>query len=166
MAAVPIIEFTEEQLNYYRICYVVTDIITDGLRSIFKQEWDKRYKATFGEWKDTPGNGMHFNNIESQKKEEDNGNLLAIMEKGKTAEWDCIMLFYAILFSRCIGDDKLEKRIEKHVHNLRKFRNEEFAHLPKKKKLLAKFVLHFKGFVSLPVKFKTSRIREVFQQRS
>ena len=35
MAAVTT-EFTEEQLNYYRICYVVTDIVTEGLRSIFK----------------------------------------------------------------------------------------------------------------------------------
>jgi len=59
MAAVAI-EFTEEQLNYYRICYVVTDIITEGLRSIFKQEWDNRYKTTLGEWKDEPGNGLAF----------------------------------------------------------------------------------------------------------
>ena len=42
-------EFSKEQLNYYRICYVTTDILTEGLRSLLKQEWDNRYKATLGE---------------------------------------------------------------------------------------------------------------------
>ena len=42
-------EYTDEQLNYYRICYLTTDILAKGLRSIFKQEWDNRYKATKGE---------------------------------------------------------------------------------------------------------------------
>ena len=37
-------EYTDEQLNYYRICYVTTDILAEGLRQIFKQEWDKLYK--------------------------------------------------------------------------------------------------------------------------
>ena len=42
-------EFSKEQLNYYRICYVTTDILTESLRSLFKQEWDNRYKVTLGE---------------------------------------------------------------------------------------------------------------------
>ena len=45
----PTQEFTKEQLNYYRICYLTTDILTEGLRSLFKQEWDNRYKATLDE---------------------------------------------------------------------------------------------------------------------
>ena len=45
-------EYTDEQLNYYRICYVTTDILAEGLREIFKQERDKLYKTTTGEWKD------------------------------------------------------------------------------------------------------------------
>ena len=33
-----VLKYTTEQLNYYRICYVVTDILTEGLRTILKQE--------------------------------------------------------------------------------------------------------------------------------
>lgn len=54
-------EYTNEELNYYRICYLTTeDIITEGLRTIFKQEWNSRHKATLGEWKDEPKNGQDF----------------------------------------------------------------------------------------------------------
>lgn len=42
-------EYTSEQLNFFRICYVTTDVLADGLREIFKQEWDKVYKSTKGE---------------------------------------------------------------------------------------------------------------------
>ena len=124
------IEFTEEQLNYYRICYVVTDIITEGLRSIFKQEWDNRYKATSGEWKDEPRNGVDFNNGESPGNQRRNAKLLATMINGDTAEWDCTMLFYAILFSDCIGLN-LNPVVKSNVDDLRQFRNEDFAHMPK-----------------------------------
>ena len=124
------IEFTEEQLNYYRICYVVTDIITEGLRSIFKQEWDNRYKAKFGEWKDEPRNGMDFKNGESPGKQRRNAKLLTTMINGDREEWDCTMLFYAILFSDCIGLG-LNPVVKSNVDDLRQFRNEEFAHMPK-----------------------------------
>ena len=129
MAAVAI-EFTEEQLNYYRICYVVTDIITEGLRSIFKQEWDSRYKTTLGEWKDEPGNGLAFKNGESPGHQRRNAGLLATMINGDRAEWDCTMLFYAILYSDSIGHG-LNPVVKSNIDDLRKFRNEEFAHMPK-----------------------------------
>ena len=129
MAAVPI-EFTEEQLNYYRICYVVTDIITEGLRSIFKQEWDNRYKTTLGEWNDKPENGLDFRNGESPGNQKRNAKLLATMINGDRAEWDCTMLFYAILFSDSIGHN-LNPVVKSNIDDLRKFRNEDFAHMPK-----------------------------------
>jgi len=62
-------EYTTEQLNYYRICYVATDILPKALRSIFKQEWDNRYTATMGEWVDEPRNGMDFYNTESPRNQ-------------------------------------------------------------------------------------------------
>ena len=43
-------EYSKEQLNYFRICYTTTDILTEGLREIFKKEWDKQHKLTKGEW--------------------------------------------------------------------------------------------------------------------
>ena len=122
-------EYTNEELNYYRICYLTTDIITEGLRTIFKQEWNSRHKATLGEWKDEPKNGQDFKNSESLRKQREKAHLLATMVNGNRAEWDCTMLFYAILFSDCIGNG-LNPTIKSKVDDLRKFRNEDFAHMP------------------------------------
>ena len=128
MAASP--EYTKEQLNYYRICYVTTDILTEGLRSVFKQEWDNRYKATLGEWKDDPKSGMDFYNSESPRNQKRNAHLLVTITNGVRAQWDCTMLFYAILYSDCIGRG-LSTAVKTSVDVLRKFRNEEFAHMPR-----------------------------------
>ena len=123
------VEFTGEQLNYYRICYVVTDILTEGLRTIFKQEWDSRYRSTLGEWKDEPQNGQDFKNGEPPRNQIRNKELLQTMVNGNRAEWDCTMLFYALLYSNCI---KLPNGIVKsNLHCLRNFRNKEFAHVIK-----------------------------------
>ena len=121
------VKYSEDQLNYFRICYVTTDILTEGLREIFKQEWDSRYKATLGEWKDDPKNGLDFWNGESIRNQKKHARLLTTMTKGNRAEWDCTMLFYAILFSDCIHS--LSTVVKSNVDNLRLFRNEEFAHI-------------------------------------
>ena len=123
-------EFSKEQLNYYRICYITTDILTESLRSLFKQEWDNRYKATLGEWKDDPKSGMDFYNGESPRNQRRNAHLLVTIQNGDRAKWDCTMLFYAILYSDCIGSS-LSPTVKTNVDNLRKFRNEEFAHMPR-----------------------------------
>ena len=123
-------EFSKEQLNYYRICYVTTDILTEGLRSLFKQEWDNRYKVTLGEWKDDPKSGMDFYNAESPRNQRRNAHLLLTIQNGDRAKWDCTMLFYAILYSDCIGSG-LNPAVKTNIDDLRKFRNEEFAHMPR-----------------------------------
>ena len=123
-------EHTDEQLNYFRICYVTTDVLADGLREIFKQEWDKLYKSRKGEWKDEHRNGNDFYNGESPRNKKRNAHLLSTMKNGNRGEWDCSMLFYAILFSDCLGPH-LSAIISKNVDDLRNFRNEEFAHMPR-----------------------------------
>ena len=123
------LEYSSEQLNYYRICYVVTDVLTEGLRIIFKQEWDNRYRRTWGEWKDQPNNGLDFWNGESSRNRSRNARLLTTMKNGDTTEWDCTMLFYAILNSDCIHG--LNSTVKSHVDDLRKLRNEDFAHMPR-----------------------------------
>ena len=52
------------------------------------------------------------------------------MINGNRAEWDCTMLFYAILYSDCIGRG-LNVVVRSNVDDLRKFRNQDFAHLPR-----------------------------------
>ena len=62
-----VMEYSHEQLNYFRLCYVAFNLVPVGLRKIFKNEWDFRYKTTvLGEWKDTPQNGRDFYNNESK----------------------------------------------------------------------------------------------------
>ena len=117
-------EYTDEQLNYFKICHVTTVILTEGLRTVFKREWDSRFGTTLGEWKDDPSNGKDFYNAESPR----NKHMLSTMIKGNRVEWDSTMLFYAILFADCI--DSLNRVVRTHVNNLRKFRN-EFAHMQK-----------------------------------
>ena len=121
-------QYTDEQLNYYRICHLTTDILAEGLREIFKQEWDKLYKSTKGEWKDEPRNGIDFYNGESPRSQRRNAHLLATMKNGNRREWDVTMLFFAILFSDCVGP-VLSAIVRKNVDDLRDFRN-EFAHMP------------------------------------
>ena len=124
MAASP--EYDKEQLNYYRISYVTTDILAEGLRSVFKQEWDNRYKTTLGEWKDDPESGKYFFNGESMLNQVRNRRLLETILNGNRSKWDCNMLFYAILDSDCIGRG-ISTTVETNVDILRKFRIEEFA---------------------------------------
>ena len=122
--------YTKEQLNYFRICHLVTNILPQGLRSIFKQEWDSRYQATLGEWKDTPQNGLDFYNRESPLSRKRNARPLEAIRNGNRAQWDCTTLFFAILYSNFIGHG-LDAAVRSNVDDLREFRNEEFAHMPR-----------------------------------
>ena len=119
--------FSEEQLNYFRVCHIATDILPPALRLLFKQEWDNRYKTTLGEWDDTPQNGLDFRNSESADNQSRNAEQLLTMVNGNRAQWDCSMLFYAILHSDSIKPG-LSKLIRKNVHKLREFRNKFYAH--------------------------------------
>ena len=119
--------YSEEQLNYFRVCHLATDILPPALRLLFKQEWDNRYKTTLGEWNDTPQNGLDFKNGESADNQSRNAEQLLTMVNGNRAQWDCTMLFYAILHSDSIRPG-LSKLIRKNVHKLREFRNKFYAH--------------------------------------
>ena len=123
------LKFTEEQLNYLKVCVIVTDELAGGLREIFKREWDNRYKATLGEWKDEPKNGMDFWNGESSRNRRRYAGFMKTLKTGKRAEWDCTMLFYAILFSDCIYS--LNPVVRSNLDDLRRFRNDQFSHNPR-----------------------------------
>ena len=163
-------KYTDEQLNYFRICYVATDVLKEGLREIFKQEWDKLYKSAKGEWKDKRFNGMDFYHGESPESQKRNAHLLATMKNGNSGEWDCTMLFYAILFSDCLGPH-LTAIISKNVDDLRKFRN-EFAHMPQSglperdfQNTISKVDVAFQA-LSLPtVKFRDLKHQKTFPRK-
>ena len=121
-------EYSNEQLNYFRLCHIITDEVAGSLRLFFKKEWNRLYKRTFGEWKDLPKNGWDFWDGESLNNRERHGEELAIMVNGNTAEWDCTKLFYAIRYSDCIGWF-LKPDYVKALEKLRKARNKSYGHI-------------------------------------
>ena len=121
-------EYTSEQLNYFRICYIIFNLVPEGLRKVFKQEWDFRYTTIgLGEWKDTPQNGRDFYNNESRRSHVKNARYLSTIQNGNTAEWDCSCLVFAILYSDSIGTT-LGPTVRKDVDDLRQARNDT-AHI-------------------------------------
>ncbi|PFX26682.1 Nephrocystin-3 [Stylophora pistillata] len=121
--------YTKEQLNYFRVCHIATNILPQELRLFFKKQWDSHYQATLGEWKDTPRNGSDFYNNEPPHSRTQNARLLKTVKEGRGAEWDCTTLFFAILYSDSIGKG-LDEKAKWYVDDLRELRNEKFAHMP------------------------------------
>ena len=112
-------------MNYFRVCYIFYETVAHCLRTIFKQEWDKRYKAILGEWEDTPKNGLDFYHGESPKNQRRYARMLATMMNGNRESWDILMLIYAILHSDSLGSG-LSEPVRSSVDELRKI-HDEFA---------------------------------------
>ena len=125
-------EYSQERLNYFRLCYVGFNLVPVGLRHIFKKEWDFLHKTgRLGEWKDTPQNGLDFYTNESQRSHTRNARYLTTVKNGNTAEWDCTCLFFAILYSDSIGTT-LSPVVKKEVDDIRQVRN-DIAHISEAK---------------------------------
>ena len=158
-------EYCQEQLNYFRLCYVAFNLVPVGLRQIFKNEWDFRYQTTpLGEWHDTPKNGSDFYKNESKASHKRNGRCLATIQNGDTAEWDCTSLFFAILYSDSIGTT-LSPAVYNDVDHIRQVRN-EIAHITEAKVTDADFqtsvdrVLNALTSLGLPI----TEIQEIKKQ--
>ena len=124
-------EYSEEELIYFRVCYITTGhIIREGLKELFKREWDRHHSHSFGLWQDTGRNGQDFFRMESKKSRSKNSRLLSIIQNGNTEEWDCTCFIFAILYSDTLGS-VISPAVAKHVDDLRMFRNEVFAHRSK-----------------------------------
>ena len=120
-----------EELNYFRICYISTKIVRDGLQSVFKQEWNRLYGSRRGQWLDTPSNGMDFFNMESLKSRKRNYRLLNSIRYGDSGSWDCTCLFFVILFSDSLGGPLLHisPTVHSYVKDLQEFYHGFCAHL-------------------------------------
>ena len=160
-------EYSQEQLNYFRLCYVGFDLVPVGLRQVFKKEWDFLYRTTlFGEWKDTAQNGLDFYKKESKKGRKKNARYLTTIQSGNTAEWDSSCLFFAILYSDSVGNT-LSPAVQKEVDDIRLVRN-EIAHITEAKLTDADFqtsvdrVLNI--FTSLGL--ATTEIQEIKNQKT
>ena len=114
---------SEENRNFICIQAIVADVIPGGLRKIFKREWNTRYQTTFGAWDDTSVSGQHLFHKEKSRARPNRNMLQSKFQHGDTNQWDCSVLFDAILFSTSIGSS-LSATIKTEVDNLRKIRNQ------------------------------------------
>ena len=119
---------SKEKANYFYMRTIITDIVSKGLRTIFRQEWDKRYHATLGAWDDTPKSGQQFYNREKRRPRAKEH--LPKYKSGNTNEWDCTAIFDAILYSNSIKKKGLKRNIRKEICNLRHQRN-TILHVPR-----------------------------------
>lgn len=117
-------EYSLEQLNFFRLCHVTTTIITEGLREVFKREWNALYGISHGNWNDNAKNGIDFYSLSSAKEKKMKEML--IIRNGNTLEWDCTCLSFAI---NCLVKKGLDPKVKKAANDLRTFRNEHFAHV-------------------------------------
>ena len=150
-------EYSPEQLNYFRICHVGFNLIPVGLRQIFRNEWDFRYKTSrLGEWKDTQRNGRDFYDSESRRSRTKNARYLATIQNGDLTKWDCSCLVFAILYSDSIGTT-LSSAVSKDVNELRQVCN-DISHISEAKLPDAEFqtflgrVLHAYTSLGLPIR--------------
>ena len=114
----------EEARNHICMVTIVDDVVAEGLRSIFKQEWNSRYQLSFGAWDDTNSSGQQLFNLEKTRSRPNKNVYQLKFQNGDTSQWDCSVLFDAILYSNSIGKNALIPAIQSEVDNLRKIRNE------------------------------------------
>ena len=122
--------FNKNQLNYFRVCHLATNVLPCELRVFFVQQWNLVYSSEHGLWCNTPKNGQDFVSMESDSNKRRNKDLLNAMQNGDIEQWDCTMLFYGLLYSSSIGGN-LGSEIRGYVNCLREFRNQSFAHVNK-----------------------------------
>ena len=118
-------EYSLEELNFFRLCKIDFDIFPVELRKIFKQEWDFLYSATpGGKWQNTAQNGKDFYHEETKvKKKSMKVQCLNTVRNGNAEEWDCTCLFSVILYSNAIGST-LAPAVRAAVDDLRQVRND------------------------------------------
>ena len=114
----------EEERNYSCMRKIVSDLMSKELRKIFKQEWNNRYQVTLGGWDDTNTSGQQLFNRENKRSRPNKNVYQAKFQHGDTNQWDCTVLFDAILYSNSIGWASLNPTIQSEVNNLREIRNE------------------------------------------
>ena len=113
---------SDESRNYIFMQNIVTHVVSKGLRIVFKREWNSRYRASFGAWDDTSTSGGQLFHSEKARKRPNQNVYQSKFQHGNTNQWDCSVLFDAILYSNSIGST-LNPLIKNEVDKLRIIRN-------------------------------------------
>ena len=124
---------SEESRNYICMQNIVADVVSEGLKNVFKREWNSRYHASVGAWDDTSASGAQLFHSEKARKRPNIKDYQKKFQHGDTNQWDCSTLFDAILYSNSIGAT-LNPIIKTEVDKLRIIRN-NIMHPPGKPRL-------------------------------
>ncbi|CAB4003673.1 Nephrocystin-3 [Paramuricea clavata] len=114
---------SEEKRNYICMQNIIIDVVSEGLRKVFKNEWNTRYQASLGAWDDTSVSGQQLFNRENTRPRPNKNMYQAKFQQGNTNQWDCSVLFDAILYSNSISKSSLNPTIKTEVENIRYMRN-------------------------------------------
>ena len=115
---------SEEERNHMCMVSVFDKYVPKELRKFFKREWNSGYQTSFGAWDDTSISGSHLSLLEQARPKPHKKMFQDKFKDGDTNQWDCSVLFDAILFSNSIGGSKLNSITQKALDNLRKLRND------------------------------------------
>ena len=117
----------ELERNLIFIENVFNNDVCEVLRGVFKKEWDSRYHRNrkLGKWDDSGRIGEQLFDKEKTRTRPPNKCMyLSKFQNGDTSQWDCTVLFDAILYSNSIGKKHLKPGIQRAVDDLRIIRNE------------------------------------------
>ncbi|CAB4037424.1 Hypothetical predicted protein [Paramuricea clavata] len=114
---------SEGKRNYICMQNIIIDVVSEGLRNVFKNEWNTRYQASLGAWDDTSVSGLQLFHRENTRSRPNKNMYQAKFQQGDTNQWDCSVLFDAILYSNSIGKSSLNPTIKTEVDNIRNMRN-------------------------------------------
>ena len=113
-----------ESKNYFKLAFILLEIIPKHLRSIFKTEWDKRNPTA--PWNDDEASRQAFINNEKQGPNWKN-NKRNVPSTGDRDQWDLTRLSFMILYSHSLNLHP-QLSLYKQAHKIKEIRNKYFAH--------------------------------------
>jgi hypothetical protein len=113
----------QSQNSMCDVLHNINGIMCEGLRKVFKQEWNRLYQESFGGWDDTNVSGKMLFRREKGRPRPNMNMYQERFQHGDTSEWDFPVLVDAIINSNSIGRKSLHPTIKSEVCNLRTVRN-------------------------------------------
>ncbi|XP_072036639.1 uncharacterized protein [Amphiura filiformis] len=111
--------------NYFKLAYILLEIVPKHLRELAKVEWDTRYTST--PWNDDEPSRLNLKN-EERSGQNWRRNKQNIPKSGDRNDWDPTTLFFVLLYSRAINLPKTSS-LYPHIDRLREIRNKHFGHV-------------------------------------
>ncbi|XP_072019613.1 uncharacterized protein [Amphiura filiformis] len=113
---------TPKNRNFFKLAFILLEIVTEQLRNVFKQEWDKQHPNN--PWRDDNNSLQYFIQILKNGRTWKN-NKSKVPKSGNRSDWDPTALFFMLLYS---GTLNLPAVLKQHIDKLRQIRNEYFGH--------------------------------------